>query len=301
MCCGNIAVEWTHEAYREQTDVKYKLLALDVDGTLLGADHEVAGETAAAVRAAEAAGLAVCLATGRSYIETLPTWRALGLAGPYQPMILVGGALVSEADTGRTLYHKPIAPHVAVELADAMGQAGYSAMAIVDSWRHGVDYYLAEFGDVHRVQHEWFSKMNVAVRTVGRLGDVADLPAPLRVSSVVPPDKAPALAARLKERFKGLLNIHAIVAPNYNVTIVEALAAGADKLTALRYVGQAMRIGRGRIATVGDDVNDVTMVRGAGLGAAMPDSAAALAAEADYQITTSLADFIHRLIAGEIG
>ncbi|MBL7134370.1 MAG: HAD hydrolase family protein, partial [Phycisphaerae bacterium] len=57
----------------------------------------------------------------------------------------------------------------------------------------------------------------------------------------------------------------------------------------------------GRIATVGDDVNDVTMVRGAGLGAAMPDSAAALAAEADYQITTSLADFIHRLIAGEIG
>jgi len=281
--------------------VKYKLLALDVDGTLLGADHTVAGETAQAVRAAEAAGLAVCLATGRSYLETLPAWRALELAGPYQPMILVGGALVSEADSGRTLYHKPIAPSLAVELADAMGQAGYSAMAIVDSWRHGVDYYLAEFGDVHSVQHEWFSKMDVTVRTVQRLGDVVSLPAPLRVSSVVPPDKAPALAEHLKERFGGALNIHAIVAPNYNVTIVEALAKGADKLTALRYVGQAMRIGAGQMVAVGDDVNDITMVRGAGFGAAMPNSAAALSAEADYQITTSLAEFIHRLIAGEIG
>ncbi len=281
--------------------MKYKLLALDVDGTLLGADHQVAPETAEAVRAAEATGLGVCLATGRSYIETRPSWRELGLRGPYQPMVLIGGALVSEADTGRTLYHKPIAPARAVELADALGEAGYSAMAIVDSWRHGVDYYLAECGDVHSAQRDWFSKMNVSVRTVGRLGDVADLPAPLRVSAVVPPDKAPALAAHLRQRFDGDLNIHPIVAPNYNVTIVEALAAGADKLVALRYVGQAMRIAPAQIVAVGDDVNDITMVRGAGLGAAMPDSAPPLAAAADYQITTSLADFIHRLIAGEIG
>ena len=281
--------------------MKYKMLALDLDGTLLGTDHLVAPETAEAVRAAEAAGLGVCLATGRSYSETRPSWQELGLKGPYQPMVVIGGALISEADTGRTLYHKPIAPAIAVELADALGDAGYSAMAIVDSWRHGVDYYLVECGDVHAAQRDWFSKMNVSVRTVARLGDVADLPSPLRVSAVVPPDKAPALAERLKKRFDGVLNIHPIIAPNYNVTIVEALAAQADKLVALRYVGQAARIAPAQIVAVGDDVNDITMVRGAGFGAAMPDSAAPLAEIADYQITTSLADFLHRLIAGEIG
>ena len=280
--------------------MKYKLLALDVDGTLLGADHTVSAETARAVRLAEAAGLDVCLATGRSYIETLPTWRALGLRGPFQSMVLIGGALVSEADTGRTLYHKPIARAVAVEFADALGEAGYSAMAIVDSWRHGVDYYLAECGDVHSAQREWFSKMNVTVRTVGRLGDVPDLPAPLRVSAVVPPDQAPELAARLKRRFDGMLNIHPITAPNYNVTIVEALSAGADKFVALRYVGQAMRIGPSQIVAVGDDVNDITMVRGAGLGAAMPEATEPLREAADYQITTSLAEFIRRLTAGDV-
>ena len=92
--------------------MKYKMLALDLDGTLLGTDHLVAPETAEAVRAAEAAGLGVCLATGRSYSETRPSWQELGLKGPYQPMVVIGGALISEADTGRTLYHKPIAPAI---------------------------------------------------------------------------------------------------------------------------------------------------------------------------------------------
>ncbi len=280
--------------------MNYRLLALDVDGTLLGPDHEVAGETAEAVRTAEAAGLGVCLATGRSYIETLGAWGALRLRGPFLPMVLVGGALVSEPRTGRTLYHKPISPQVAVELADALGEAGYSAMAIVDSWRHGVDYYLAECGDVDSAQREWFAKMHVTVRSVRRLGDVADLPGPLRVSAVVPPDLAPGLAERLKRRFGGLLNIHPIVAPNYNVTIVEALSAGADKFTAVRYIAQAMRIPPAQIAAVGDDVNDITMVRGAGLGAAMPNSTGPLREAANYQITTSLADFIVRLAAGEV-
>lgn len=288
------------QADRELKDVKYKLLALDMDGTLLGPDHKVAPETARAIRAAEAAGLGVCLATGRSYTETLPAWQALALRGPFWPMVLIGGALVSEADTGRTLYHKPIAAELAVEFADALGQEGYSAMAIVDSWRHGVDYYLAESGDVHSAQRKWFSQMNVTVRTVRRLGDVADLPGPLRVSAVVPPDLAPDLAERLGRRFDGLLNIHPIVAPNYNVTIVEALSAGADKFAALRYVAQGVRMGPGHIVAVGDDVNDITMVRGAGLGAAMPNSTRPLREAADYQITTSLADFITRLAAGDV-
>ena len=280
--------------------MKYKLLALDVDGTLLGRDHTVSAETARAVRAAEAAGMGVCLATGRSYLEALPVWRALALEGAAVPMVLIGGALVSEAETGRTLYHKPIDRDVAVEFADALGEAGYSAMAIVDSWRHGVDYYLAETGDVHTAQRQWFSKMDVSVRTAGRLGDVADLPPPLRVSAVVPPEVAPGLAERLKQRFDGALNIHPIVAPNYNVTIVEALSAGADKFGALRYVAQGMRIKASQIVAVGDDVNDITMVRGAGLGVAMPDSAGPLRDAADYRITTSLAEFIRALTAGEV-
>ena len=90
-------------------------------------------------------------------------------------------------------------------------------------------------------------------------------------------DIVPELAERLQRDFEGRLNVHAIVAPNYAVTIVEAFAAGADKLAGVTYVAQARRIPPSGIVAVGDDVNDIPMVRGAGLGVAMPHATDELA------------------------
>ena len=278
--------------------MKYKLLALDVDGTLLGSNHSLCDRTVDAIAEAEAAGLSVCLATGRSYVETLPTWKQLSLRRPYQPMIVIGGAMVCEPDTGRTLYQKTIPRSIACEFADALGQAGHSAMAIVDSWRYGVDYFVTEYGDVHAAQRDWFSKMDVKVRQVPSLAKADDMPDPLRITAVVQDDQAEQLATELKSRFDGQLNIHAIVAPNYGVTIVEAFARRANKSTALTYVAQAAGIAPAQIVAVGDDVNDLAMIRGAGLGAAMPNATEWVRKVADYSITTTLADFIRELVAG---
>jgi len=279
--------------------MRYKLLAIDVDGTLVGPDDVVADQTAQALREAGAAGLRVCLATGRSYIETMPIWRRLGLARPYEPLVLIGGALVAEPEAGRTLYHRTIDRELACGFADALGEAGFSAMAIVDGWRHGVDYFLAESGDVHSAQRDWFSKMKVRVRRCGNLREAADMPDPLRVSAVVPDDRAEAVAAALSARFDGKLTVRAIVAPNYRVTIVEAFAAGVDKFQAVRYVAQAYRIGPRQIVAVGDDVNDLAMIRGAGLGVAMAHAEQSVREQARAVAEPSLAAFLRRLVAGE--
>ncbi|MFW6155577.1 MAG: HAD-IIB family hydrolase [Planctomycetota bacterium] len=278
--------------------MNYRLLALDVDGTLLGADGRVSRDAREAVAAVCEAGLGVCLATGRSYVETLPVWRQLPLKPPFEPLVLIGGALVSEPDTARTLYHLPMDRALAGEFADALAEQGYPAMAIVDAWRHEVEYYLVESGDARGADRRWFSKMDVTVRRVGRLGDVPDLPPPLRVSTVADADEAGPLAERLARRFGDRLKVHAILAPNYGVTIVEAFAPGASKFEALRYVGQARGIAPARIAAVGDDVNDVEMVAGAGLGAAMPTAPQALRDAADVRCPASLASFIHDLLDG---
>ena len=231
----------------------------------------------------------MCLATGRSYKETLPIWRRLSWQPPFEPIVLIGGALVCEPDTGRTLYQRTIPLDLACEFADALGEAGYSAMAIVDAWRHGWDYVLCETGDAHAAQRDWFEKMQAKVRRVRRLAEMPDMPNPLRINVVVDPDAADELVAAMNERFGDRLNIHAIVAPNYEVTIVEGFAKEADKWNALRYVAQGCRIGPGQIAAVGDDVNDLTMVRRAGLGVAMPQAAPAVLAAADHVATGGLA------------
>ncbi len=278
--------------------MEYDLLALDVDGTLVGPDNVVTENTVRAVAAARAAGLRVCLATGRSYAETMPIWNQLRLDPPYEPMVLVGGALVSEPDTGRTLTHQPMERQAACDFADALNEAGYCAMALVDSWRHGVDYYLTTAGDLHKAGTDWFSKMDVTVRRVARLADAADLPDVLRVSAVANEDDAGRLADALRERFDDTLNIQDILAPNYYVTIVEAHAAAADKHNAVRYVAQAHRIPVARVVAVGDDINDLALLRGAGLGVAVADSPRTLQAAADV-VTPSLPEFISDLLAGK--
>jgi len=279
--------------------MKYRLLGIDVDGTLLGPDHQVAPETVEAIARARAGGLRICLATGRSYLETIDVWRRLRLTGPFEPIVLIGGALVSEPDTARTLFAKSIPRELACEFADALGEEGYSAMAIVDAWRNGWDYVLCETGDVHSARRNWLDKMKVRVRRVNRLCEVAEMPRPLRINAVADAQEAGRLEAAMKERFDGRLNIHAIVAPNYGVTVVEGFAAGVDKLNALKYVAQGYRIPPGAIAAVGDDVNDLAMISGAALGVAMPGAAGPIRAAADCIAERGLADFIDALAAGK--
>jgi len=276
--------------------VSVKLLALDVDGTLVGTDSVAAADVVNAIAAADAAGIRIVLATGRSYVETHPIWAQLRLTEPYEPLVLVGGALVTEPDTGRTLYHKPIARELAVAFSDALAEEGYPAMANLDGWRSDEEYVLAEHGKPATALRKWFSKIDVTIRRVQRMGEAADMPDPLRVSAVVPPDQAPAVAERLIERFDGRLLIHPILAPNYAVTIVEAHAAGADKWPAVRYVAQAYRIGAGAICAVGDDVNDLEMIRAAGLGVAMPDAPRSILSAADTVAKNGLAAFIRDLV-----
>jgi len=285
---------------------RFKLLAMDVDGTLVGPDGVVGPEIRAAVVAARAAGLAVCLATGRSYGECRSVWEQLRLEAPHEPMVTVGGAIVCQSDTGRTLYQRGIPRDAARRFGAAMNDRGHVAMALVDGWRNAVDYLVTEGGDHHAAGRDWFSKMAVRIRKVASLADAPAEMAVLRISTVAEVAEARRMAAELSSEFAGQLNVHAILAPNYGVTIVEAHAVGADKMTALRYVAQPMLAGAALIAAVGDDVNDMPMVGGAGLGAAMasaPESlkaaAAVIVGDGSGDDRSGLAEFIRRLAAGE--
>lgn len=279
--------------------MRYSLVAIDVDGTLLGPDHRLDGAAVDAIRQARAAGVRTVLATGRSYDETIDIWRRLALDGPYEPMVLVGGALVTEPDTGRTLYQKPLPLADACEFADALVEAGYTPMALVDKWRYGFDYLLMDAADVSAARRDWLDKTGAEVRTVSNFADVPDGPELLRVSAVAGQEDANALATRLGEAFRGRLNIHAILAPNYGVTAVEAFAYSASKFTALRYVAQAWRLGPGSIASIGDDVNDLAMIRQAALGAAMPNAPDEVVAAADVVASDGLSGFLLDLTAGK--
>ena len=70
---------------------RFRLLAVDMDGTLAGADHRVTPRTVAALAKAERAGLRTVVVTGRAYPTALAVWQQAGLSAP---LITCGGALI---------------------------------------------------------------------------------------------------------------------------------------------------------------------------------------------------------------
>ncbi len=271
-----------------------EMLALDVDGTLVAPDGRIPEEVVSAIRDAHENGVRIVIATGRTFVETIDVWRQLDLAGTVEAMVLIGGALVAEPQTGRTLYSRGIDWDVACEFSDALDRRGYSASAVLDPWRHGLEYLVTRGADFHQVRARWLDKMppSVTSRILDRLDPAEPGPPPLRITSIIDPTDGPELEAELMQRFGDRLELHVIAAPNYGVTIVEGFAAGVTKWAALRYIAQSYELPAARIAAVGDDVNDLPMIRGAGTGAAMPNAQPVVKDAADVVVNPSLAHFI---------
>ena len=278
--------------------MKYRLLALDIDGTCLGPDQQPWPDLADALTRAQRAGLKVCLATGRSLVESLPVWRVLPFAQPCLPMVLVGGALVSEPETGRTLAQWTIAPELLDAYAEVLLAEGRSVLATLDAWRSGYDYHVAVGDDYDDVCTRWFGQMAVQVRTCGRFGEVEAMPRAIRLNSLVSRDEGERLMARLQPLFGDRLNLHVIHAPNYDVTVLEAFSRKADKATGVGYIAQGLAIPMAQVVAVGDDVNDLAMIRRAGLGVAMANAKQFVKDAADCVAEQGLARFIHDLLDG---
>lgn len=282
---------------------RYRLLAVDVDGTLVGPDQCVSDPHTLALRRAKHEGLAVCLCTGRSYAETRGAWSACRLEGSADPMVCVGGSLVAESDTGRTLHIEPIDRDVALKAAELMGEMGYSVVALVDRWRWNFDYYLTAGGDGEAIWRDWFGKHDCVVRQLRRLDDEPKLPEILRLTALVQADRTADLEQALRDRFADRLESYRIFAPNYGIHVVECFGQGVNKWSGVRYVAQGLRVAARDIVAIGDDINDLPMIQRAGLGVAMGNAPQWLREAADHVADRhdrhGLATFVDGLLAGQ--
>ena len=84
---------------------RYRLVVVDVDGTLLDSQHQLPARVATAVRAIQQHGIAVALATGKMLVAVRPLIEAMGLRGP---QITLNGAALVLAETGEPLVYHPL-------------------------------------------------------------------------------------------------------------------------------------------------------------------------------------------------
>ena len=140
------------------TGRRIQLVALDLDGTLIGEDLRLPPRTTAAIRAAVARGVHVALVTGRMTTSALPYARELGLRAP---IIGLQGALVREMPApgstrlGRLLRHSPLPADVARDAIAWCRAAGLAPhvnhieqMVVVEADERADDYSRWNFGRV---------------------------------------------------------------------------------------------------------------------------------------------------------
>ena len=268
---------------------RIRLLVLDVDGTLTDSRHEVPATTRNAVRRVREAGVRVMLATGRRYRDTLPVADILGIDAP---IVTASGALVKQPPGHATLHRAAFAPGVLADVVARIVAAGHEPILYTDSFAHGYDFHCRTLAGADAAA----SGEGRGVREyLGRNRHLADVRPDLHAA---PPAEAfagfamgtheemLALEAELLAAHPHRLSVHVIRSPRYRDWMCEIAPAGVTKWSGVTAVAAGWGIAAAEICAVGDDVNDLPMVRNAGLGVAMGNAVAELRAAADRVVAT---------------
>lgn len=281
----------------------YKLLALDVDGTILNHRHQIAPETRAAVRRAMERGMFVTLATGRAFPSARMIARELGLR---TPLVTHDGAYVADPITMKVLYEERIPTGIvrqAVALLQPLGlhiSLLHEHYAVCNQrirsfqWEFLKPAYWPMLGNILQENRAYPSRY------------ARDLLAYLHDHPLSPPKlwatgrpEAIAEARRLmQERLGAILRC-----PPSGPNGMEIMLVQTSKAAGLRRLAAALGIDFSQVIAVGDSHNDVEMITQAGLGVAMGNAPEDVRSLAAYVTRTNaehgVAHVVERFILGE--
>ncbi len=247
---------------------EYKLLALDLDGTLITDTLIISDEAKEAIRAAQAQGVIVTLATGRMFRSAVQFARELNLA---VPLICYQGAMVRHSTTGETLYHAPIEWELARQLIETLQARNYPHHAYVD------DHLLVvELNEATR----YYSELaRVEPEIVGDLLKVIDRPerAPTKLVAVLQEEQTLGVVEELQAAFGNRLYV-----TRSHARFAEAVNPACSKGVALAALAASLDIPQEAVIAIGDNLNDLPMLEWAGLGVAVANASPAVKEKANY-------------------
>ena len=277
--------------------LRYQLLAIDIDGTLVNSRDELTpGTRAALVRAGEA-GIHVVLATGRRYSLTLHLVEPLGID---VPLVTASGALVKDPADHRTLYVAEFDRAVLCQALGVIQRGGYDVLLCGDTFSAGFDFYQPETPSKGPELAEYLE--HNADR--GRVWPNLLLDPPPRVFggfAMGSQEQMLDLERLLQEAMPGKLSTHVLRSPRYRGFLCELAPAGVTKWSAICRLARQWGIAQEAICAVGDDVNDLAMIRGAGLGVAMGNAPPLVKAAAARVAPTQDEDGLVEVVAWLLG
>ena len=250
--------------------MRYKLLVLDVDGTLLNETKEMSKRTLASLLKVQQMGVRIALASGRPTYGLMPLAKALEL-GNYGGFILsYNGCQILNAQNGEVLFERRINPEMIPYLEKKARKNNFDIFTYHD------DTILTNtLGNAH-IRHEaWLNNLRMIEEE--EFSTAIDF-APCKCMLVSDDETALTdLENHWKRRLAGSLD--AFRSEPY---FLEVVPSGVDKANAMGVLLEQLQLKREEVMAIGDGVCDVTMIQQAGMGIAMGHSPASVQACADY-------------------
>ena len=272
--------------------MKYKLLVLDVDGTLLNDEREISKRTLAALLKVQQMGVRIVLASGRPTYGLMPLAKTLEL-GNYGGVVLsYNGCQIIKAQNGEILFERRINPEMLPYLEKKARKNGFAIFTYHD------DTLITDSPDNEYIKNEALLN-NLKIIREDEFSTAIDF-APCKCMLVSDKEKALiGLEQHWEKRLAGTLD--AFRSEPY---VFRGGALRSNKANTLGALLEHLGVTREEVIAVGDGVCDVTMLQLAGMGVAMGHSQDSVKVCADYVTASNEEDgvalAVEKLILAEV-
>lgn len=243
-----------------------RLLAVDLDDTLLKSDLSVSETNRRAISSAREHGIRIVLASGRNIYSMKRYAQELGLTGPDEVMICTNGAEILRFNQNKVLYENKMSPQLCRDVAALLRKLGLPWQIYSDG-----KIYVSEKNTWTEQDSLLTGQPNILVE------DFEPWFCQGQLKFVAPgdPEKVAEACRLLREHFSERASV--LTSKPY---FLEVLDIGSDKGIALAWLAASLGIPREGVMAIGDAHNDVGMIRWAGLGCAVGNARDEIKAEA---------------------
>jgi Cof subfamily protein (haloacid dehalogenase superfamily) len=249
----------------------YRLLVIDIDGTLISKDAIVSQENKEALELARERGIAIALSTGRTVTSCQRIIEQLTLDGYH---IFFDGALVCDCVNREHVYIRPVEKTLVKEMVE-FANANNIDLELASAKKYFADHETWST----EVKRNFFDIETI----IGDLSVPCETEEIIRLDIVVSNLQEQAGAELFMKQFAGRSRFSQAHSPQFpNVTFINIISPGTSKGEALRALSLHLDVKLDEVVAVGDWTNDIPLLMTAGLKIAMGNAHNDLKAIADY-------------------
>lgn len=259
----------------------YKLICIDMDGTLLNKHHEVSEENKEALKKATELGVHVAISTGRVFASARIYAKITGIKAP---LICSNGSYIREKDKDEIIFKSTLGRESLNKLYDVIKK--HNLLAYFDTPDGIVSDTKIPDDDSHRIMNQWVKEEEqIKFYEVDDFKEAFDKYEDDILKLIVIQTKESSTIEESKEDFEKLSDYVDIVYSWHGCA--EVMAKETSKGKAVRTLAEKLGVKKEEIICIGDSGNDLAMLKEAGLAVVMGNAPDTIKKYGDYITDTN--------------